>query len=52
LKGFTKGVGKGLTGLIFKPVAGTIDIVTYTYRGIGNMTGKVYNNIISIKTKK
>ena len=28
LKGITFGVGKGLIGLIFKPVAGSIDLVT------------------------
>jgi hypothetical protein len=28
LKGVTVGIGKGILGLIFKPVAGTIDLVT------------------------
>ena len=28
IKGATQGIGKGILGLIFKPVAGTIDLVT------------------------
>jgi len=36
LKGGAVGFGKGILGLIFKPVAGTIDLVTHTTRGIEN----------------
>lgn len=42
LKGATIGVGKGLLGLICKPVAGGIDMVTYTTRGIGNTPKTIY----------
>lgn len=35
-KGGASGFGKGMLGLICKPVAGSIDLVTYTTRGIGN----------------
>lgn len=35
-KGGAVGFGKGILGLVCKPVAGTIDLVTYTVRGIGN----------------
>lgn len=35
-KGGASGFGKGVLGLICKPVAGSIDLVTYTARGVGN----------------
>jgi len=34
LKGVTQGLGKGVVGLIFKPVAGSIDLFTGTARGV------------------
>lgn len=42
VKGATIGVGKGLLGLICKPIAGSIDMVTNTVRGIGNTPGTIY----------
>lgn len=33
-KGFFKGIGKGVTGLVIKPVAGTIDMISKTAEGI------------------
>jgi hypothetical protein len=34
--GLAKGIGKGLTGLITKPVVGTIDAVSMTTKGLKN----------------
>jgi hypothetical protein len=36
LKGGAVGFGKGILGLVCKPVAGSIDMVTYTTRGMAN----------------
>ena len=36
LKGGAVGLGKGILGLVCKPVAGSIDLVTYTTRGMAN----------------
>ena len=33
-KGFFKGVGKGLVGVVTKPVAGAVDIVSKTSEGV------------------
>lgn len=52
IKGGVTGVGKGIYGLIVKPVAGTIDLVTMTARGVGNMPGSIYRNLFSLKRKK
>ena len=41
-KGATKGIGKGILGLVCKPVAGTIDFVTFTVRGVSNTPLSVY----------
>ena len=35
-KGATKGIGKGILGLVCKSVAGAIDFVTLTVRGVNN----------------
>lgn len=42
VKGATIGVGKGILGLICKPIAGSIDMITHTVRGIGNTPGSIY----------
>jgi hypothetical protein len=42
IKGGAKGFGKGILGLVFKPVKGTIDLVTQTTRGIGNTPRTMY----------
>ena len=34
IKGFFKGIGKGLMGLIAKPLGGTIDAITLVLEGI------------------
>ena len=34
--GFVKGIGKGVTGLVLKPVVGVVDLVTDTAEGIKN----------------
>jgi hypothetical protein len=41
-RGGAVGFGKGILGLICKPVAGTIDLVTQTTRGIGNTPMTMY----------
>eukprot|EP00826_Nyctotherus_ovalis_P026173 TRINITY_DN2043_c0_g1_i12.p1 TRINITY_DN2043_c0_g1~~TRINITY_DN2043_c0_g1_i12.p1 ORF type:complete len:366 (+),score=121.53 TRINITY_DN2043_c0_g1_i12:787-1884(+) len=53
--GFTgaiKGVGKGMIGLVLKPVHGTLDLVTLTARGITNTPKTVYLKVSSIFKKK
>ena len=55
IKGATQGIGKGILGLIFKPVAGTIDLVTQTTRGIGNTPKSMmlqFQKLIKKKPKK
>ena len=42
IKGSALGVGKGLLGLICKPVKGSIDLVTQTTRGISNTPRTMY----------
>lgn len=42
IKGGAKGFGKGILGLVCKPVKGTIDLVTQTTRGIGNTPKTMY----------
>ncbi len=40
--GGAKGLGKGMLGLVCKPVKGTIDLVTQTTRGITNTPRTMY----------
>lgn len=42
IKGGAKGFGKGMLGLVCKPVKGTIDLVTQTTRGISNTPKTMY----------
>ena len=42
LKGGAVGFGKGMLGLVCKPVKGTIDLVTQTTRGISNTPKTMY----------
>mmetsp|Transcript_59781 Transcript_59781/g.82127 ORF Transcript_59781/g.82127 Transcript_59781/m.82127 type:complete len:95 (+) Transcript_59781:3732-4016(+) len=35
-KGFLKGTGKGLAGLVTKPITGVVDVVTKTSEGFSN----------------
>ena len=42
IKGGAVGFGKGILGLVCKPVKGTIDLVTQTTRGIGNTPRTMY----------
>lgn len=54
-EGFTgaiKGFGKGLIGLVLKPVAGTIDLVTLTARGLANTPKTIYLNLSNLFKKK
>lgn len=52
IKGGAVGFGKGILGLIFKPVAGTLELVTQTTRGIGNTPKTVYVEISKIIKKR
>lgn len=51
-KGGAIGLGKGILGLICKPVAGTIDLVTHTTRGIGNTPKTMYVGISKLIRKR
>jgi len=42
MKGSALGLGKGLLGLICKPVKGSIDLVSQTTRGISNTPRSMY----------
>ncbi len=46
------GFGKGLVGLVMKPVAGTLDLVTLTARGIANTPKTVYLKLGKVFKKK
>ena len=48
LKGAFLGLGKGLVGLVVRPIAGSIDLITYTARGVGNTPGMIYRNLFRI----
>ena len=46
LKGFSKGIIKGLGGVVLKPISGVFDLVSKTTEGIknnlnGNIKGKI-----------
>ena len=51
LRGATKGFGKGILGLVCKPVAGTIDLVTLTVRGVNNMPSSMYKSALKMYKK-
>ena len=51
-KGGIKGFGKGLVGLVCKPVAGAIDMITLTARGIGNTPKTVFMSLSHIIKRK
>jgi len=42
VKGGARGFGKGMLGLVCKPVKGTIDLVTQTTRGVSNTPKTMY----------
>lgn len=42
VKGGAVGFGKGILGLVCKPMKGTIDLVTQTTRGISNTPKTMY----------
>ena len=48
LKGAAWGLGKGLVGLVVRPIAGSIDLITYTARGVGNTPGMIYRNLFRV----
>mmetsp|Transcript_26456 Transcript_26456/g.47471 ORF Transcript_26456/g.47471 Transcript_26456/m.47471 type:complete len:609 (-) Transcript_26456:1698-3524(-) len=54
-KGFgaiTAGVGKGLLGLVCKPVAGTLEFVAMVVRGVNNTPKSVYRSIKQYSRKR
>mmetsp|Transcript_6482 Transcript_6482/g.3671 ORF Transcript_6482/g.3671 Transcript_6482/m.3671 type:complete len:136 (+) Transcript_6482:255-662(+) len=53
IRGGIKGFGKGIVGLVCKPVAGTLDLLTFTARGMTNMPKTIYTKIKkTIKKRK
>ena len=55
VKGGAVGFGKGMLGLVCKPVKGTIDLVTQTTRGISNTPKTMYvamNRMIKKKPRQ
>jgi vacuolar protein sorting-associated protein 13A/C len=52
IKGGAVGFGKGMLGLVCKPVKGTIDLVTQTTRGITNTPSTMYVGISKMIKKK
>lgn len=42
IRGGAVGFGKGILGLVYKPVKGTIDLVTQTTKGISNTPKTMY----------
>ena len=52
VKGGAVGLGKGVLGLVCKPVAGTIDLVTHTTRGIGNTPKTMYVGLSKLIRKR
>ena len=51
LMGGAVGLGKGMLGLVCKPVKGTIDLVTQTTRGITNTPRTMYVGISKMVKK-
>jgi hypothetical protein len=51
-KGGMVGMGKGLVGLVCKPVAGTLDLISLTARGLGNTPKTMYMSIGKIVKKR
>ena len=51
IKGVAVGFGKGILGLVCKPVKGTIDLVTQTTRGISNTPRTMYVGISKMVKK-
>jgi hypothetical protein len=45
-KGATLGLGRGILGLVCKPVAGTLDLLSYSVRGVNNMPTSLYKKIL------
>ena len=51
-KGMIKGVGKGIIGLFFKPIAGTCSLIQYTSNGILNTPGTIVRGARNMGKKK
>ena len=51
-RGGMKGIAKGITGLVMKPVGGTIQLFTKTARGIKNTPGTLLKRMTKNKVKK
>ncbi|CAG9320769.1 KES1_4 [Blepharisma stoltei] len=52
IKGATAGIGKAILGLVCKPIAGTIDFVTFSVRGVNNMPRSMYRGMAKIYLKR
>jgi hypothetical protein len=51
-KGAMKGVGKGILGLFFKPMAGTVSMMSYTTQGINNTPATVVKGMKNMRGSK
>ena len=51
-KGAMIGLGKGILGLVVKPVAGTLDLVTLTARGLANTPKTIYLKLSNVFKRK
>ena len=51
LKGGAVGLGKGMLGLVCKPIKGTIDLVVQTTRGLTNTPRTMYVGISKMVKK-
>ena len=47
-----KGVGKGILGLFFKPMAGTVSMMSYTTQGINNTPATVVKGMKNMRGSK
>jgi vacuolar protein sorting-associated protein 13A/C len=52
IKGGAVGFGKGMVGLVCKPVKGSIDLVTQTTRGMANTPRTMYVGISKMVKRK
>lgn len=47
-KGATIGLGKGILGLVCKPVAGTIKFLSSSIKGLANMPKSAYRRVLNM----
>jgi len=52
MKGFMKGTYKGVSGLIVKPISGTLDFFSKTSEGIKNTAATTQKQILKIRVMR